>query len=101
LPRVWTKLTLLQVKGKKFEGTFIKPLIAALTDRLSSVKVKVTEPPKEPQHKLPIDYESKNLTQSWIWDQFEKFVQPGDVLLAETGTSGFGIVYAKLPKDVR
>jgi len=96
-----TSLTILQVKGKKFEGTFIKPLIAALTERLSSVKVKVTGPAKEPEHKLPVDHEAKNLTQSWIWDQFEKFVQPGDVLLAETGTSGFGIVYAKLPKDVR
>ncbi|KAE9987344.1 hypothetical protein EG328_003068 [Venturia inaequalis] len=89
------------VKGKKFEGTFIKPLIAALTERLSSIKVKVTEPAKEPEHPLPVDHESKNLTQSWIWDQFEKFVRPGDVLLAETGTSGFGIVYSKLPKDVR
>jgi pyruvate decarboxylase len=30
-----------------------------------------------------------------------KFLQPNDVVLAETGTTSFGIIYAKLPKDVR
>jgi pyruvate decarboxylase len=89
------------VKGKKYENTFIKSLLAALTDRLSSVKVKATQPPKPAQKKMPVDHASKTITQSWIWDEFEKFVQPNDVVIVETGTSGFGIIYSKMPKDVR
>jgi len=89
------------VKGKKFDGTFIKPILAALTERLSSQKIKITEIPTLKERKPPVDHESKNLTQSWLWDELAKFLKPGDVVIGETGTTTFGLLYAKMPKEIR
>jgi pyruvate decarboxylase len=89
------------VKGKMFENTFIKPLLASLTDRISTKSIAKVSIPAVLPKKLPVDNASKDLTQSWIWDRIAKFLQPNDVVLAETGTTSFGIIYEKLPKNIR
>ena len=89
------------VFGEEYANTSIKPLLAALVDAL----------PAEPQHnipkavlpppRIPRDKDAKHITQSWLWPQIEKFLQPGDVVVGETGTSVFGLCDITFPPDVQ
>lgn len=40
---------------------------------------------------------NKPLTQDEFWPLWEQFLKSGDVVLAETGTSSFGILDVKFP----
>lgn len=44
--------------------------------------------------------EEEKITQSWIWPRIAKFLRPGDVLIAESGTAQFGLSDVVLPDDV-
>ncbi|KAF3044169.1 hypothetical protein E8E11_000879 [Didymella keratinophila] len=89
------------VFGEEYANTSIKPLLAALVDAL----------PAEPQHdipkavlpppRIPRDKDAKHITQSWLWPQIEKFLQPGDVIVGETGTSVFGLCDITFPPNVQ
>jgi pyruvate decarboxylase len=89
------------VKGKNFENTFIKPVIAALAERVSGLKISRSDPVQPLPKKDPVDHASETLTQSWMWDHLAKFLQPNDVVIAETGTTSFGILYSKIPANIR
>ncbi|SCU94452.1 LADA_0G08614g1_1 [Lachancea dasiensis] len=39
------------------------------------------------------------LTQEWMWNQIGKFLQEGDVVITETGTSAFGINQTHFPNN--
>ncbi|KAE9404020.1 pyruvate decarboxylase [Gymnopus androsaceus JB14] len=39
------------------------------------------------------------ISHDWFWPRMSKFFQPKDVIVAETGTSSFGILDVPLPKD--
>lgn len=39
------------------------------------------------------------LRQEWLWNHVGDFFQEGDVIITETGTSNFGIVESKFPKN--
>jgi pyruvate decarboxylase len=87
------------VFGKEYPNTSIKPLLAALVDAL----------PATPQHRIPkavlppprtpLDQDASHITQSWLWPQIEKFLQPGDVIVGETGTSVFGLCDIAFPPN--
>lgn len=89
------------VFGEEYKNTSIKPLLAALVDAL----------PKEPQHsipkavlpppRIPRDKDAEHITQSWLWPQIERFLQPGDVVVGETGTSVFGLCDITFPPNVQ
>ncbi|KAF2433106.1 pyruvate decarboxylase-like protein [Tothia fuscella] len=89
------------VKGQKYEPTFIKPILAELKSRLADHKVAQSSPPQALPKKLSVDHKAKHLTQSWIWSAMMPFFQPNDVIVAETGTTSFGIIYQKLPPNVK
>ncbi|KAJ4169199.1 Pyruvate decarboxylase 1 [Fusarium falciforme] len=42
---------------------------------------------------------STPLKQEWLWNELSKFLQEGDVIISETGTSAFGINQTIFPKD--
>lgn len=46
--------------------------------------------------------EDKNgqITHSWLWPRLSKFLKPRDIVITETGTSSFGILLTRYPKDV-
>jgi pyruvate decarboxylase len=68
--------------------------------RLSREKLpkfnKVILPPRP----IPSDLESKDIVQSWIWHRIGEFLQPGDVLLTESGTAQFGMPDALFPDNI-
>ncbi|KAL6452872.1 PDC11 Pyruvate decarboxylase [Candida maltosa Xu316] len=45
---------------------------------------------------LPSDH---IITQSWLWSNLGGWLREGDVIITETGTSSFGIVQTKFPKN--
>lgn len=89
------------VFGKEYPNISIKPLLAALVDAL----------PAKPQHKIPkavlppprtpLDADASHITQSWLWPQIEAFLQRGDVIVGETGTSVFGLCDIMFPPSVQ
>jgi pyruvate decarboxylase len=79
----------------------MKPLLAELATRLAKHKIAQPAPPKLLAKKAPVDHAAKEITQSWLWTEMAKFIQPNDVVLAETGTTSFGILYERLPASVK
>ncbi|KAM0255733.1 hypothetical protein ACHAQJ_005487 [Trichoderma viride] len=43
---------------------------------------------------------SSIITQDWLWPRLSSFVKPGDMVIAETGTSQVGVVATKMSKGV-
>lgn len=89
------------VKGKTYSNIAIKPLLAALVEALPSqpqhsIPAAVLPPPR-----VPLDKDATHITQSWLWPQIEAFLQPGDVVVGETGTSVFGLSDIAFPESVQ
>jgi len=71
---------------KKIEGE--KSLVNK--EFISVPKVKTTLTPCPP---------STIIRQQWLWTRLGQWLRPGDVIITETGTSSFGIVQTKFPKN--
>ena len=91
----------IQVKGKLYPNTYIKPLLAALTAALPSTPQHNIPQPQLPPPRVPLDAAAEHITQSWLWPQFEKFLRPGDIVIGETGTAIFGLYDIKFPTNTR
>jgi len=76
------------------------PVLTSLLQNIDKTKL-----PKVPKPKLPTipeakDASSENIVQSYIWTRLGSFLQPGDIVLAESGTAQFGMPDAMFPSDV-
>ncbi|KAF2199104.1 pyruvate decarboxylase [Delitschia confertaspora ATCC 74209] len=89
------------VKGTSYGNTHLKPLLAALVKSLPSTPLHNISPPRLPAQPQPNDLDAKHVTHSWLWPQIEKFLQPGDVVIGETGTSVFGLCDIKFPEKTQ
>ncbi|KAH7084002.1 thiamine pyrophosphate enzyme [Paraphoma chrysanthemicola] len=90
-----------------------KPAVSLLLKRLlhSSSKLEPTPHPREilnslPWHQslptaLPAHSDDTTLTHATLWPLFRTFIRPGDILLGETGTAGYGVRELKTPPNVR
>ncbi|KAF3314357.1 Pyruvate decarboxylase 1 [Orbilia oligospora] len=76
---------------------------------LDSIDVRKIQHPQTNITKVekPIDVEAKitepsdqEVTQQWFWSHIGDWLQEGDVVIAETGTSSFGIMDTRFPKGV-
>jgi pyruvate decarboxylase len=74
--------------------------VGKLVKRLSKEKLPKVDKVILPQRAVPSDIQSKDIVQSWIWNRIGEFLQPGDVLLAESGTAQFGMPDATFPDNV-
>ncbi|GMM34293.1 indolepyruvate decarboxylase 1 [Saccharomycopsis crataegensis] len=43
--------------------------------------------------------DDSSLTQAWFWNELSTWLQEGDIIITETGTSAFGIASTKFPKN--
>lgn len=59
---------------------------------------KLTAPKKDPFPAVKVDPSSK-LTQHYLWTALSSWLREHDTIVTETGTSSFGIVQTKFPKD--
>ena len=75
----------------------MKRLLPKLTEHLQPFK----EDAKQitvPQFTLPVPKEDNDkITHYWLWPRVGQFFRKGDVIVAETGTSSFGILDVPLP----
>lgn len=70
-----------------------------LAERVNGSRIPKVDVPILPSKILATDQEGSAITQTWIWDRIAEFLQPGDVILGETGTAAFGLPDATFPKD--
>lgn len=77
----------------------MKRLLPEITKRLASLHPsasQITVPKFEA--KLPQE-ESSIISQEWLWPRVSQFFREKDIIVAETGTSSFGILDVPLPKS--
>lgn len=91
-----------QIKSAQYPGIRMKELLGKLVEDPNLIKTCSKIPAKklvtdnfEPLV-LPPDHK---LTQSWLWSNLGSWLKEGDVIVTETGTSNFGIVQTKFPKN--
>ncbi|KAL6815236.1 pyruvate decarboxylase [Trichoderma sp. SZMC 28013] len=67
----------------------------------SSVLSQRTPPtPVEYFPEIPLEVPSSIISQAWLWPRLSSFVKPGDMIVAETGTSQIGALATKTPQGV-
>lgn len=89
------------VCGKEYTNVAMKPLLAALAAALPSTPQHDIPRAVLPPPRTPRDADASHITQSWLWPQIEQFLQPGDVVVGETGTSVFGLCDIAFPPRVQ
>jgi TPP-dependent 2-oxoacid decarboxylase len=67
--------------------------LASRRDRPASSPDPVAEAAEAPSSAAP-------LSQQTLWDRVARFLRPGDIVLADVGTSFFGAATHRLPRDV-
>ncbi|KAJ6512212.1 pyruvate decarboxylase [Mycena vitilis] len=87
-----------KVQFAGFPGIGMKELLPLLTARLQPCSAKARKIPV-PDFTAVIPTENDDvISQAWFWPRMGKFFQPKDVIVAETGTSSFGILDVPLPE---
>jgi pyruvate decarboxylase len=74
--------------------------LTKILKKISKEKLPKVEKPILPPRPVPADANSECIVQSWIWDRIGGFLQPGDILLAESGTAQFGMPDARFPANI-
>ncbi|KAG7143787.1 Pyruvate decarboxylase like protein [Verticillium longisporum] len=94
-----------QVGGKLFRDVSAKTVVSQLASALDFSRVASYSPyPELPRDKslriadMPMD---EPLEQSALWKVLAGMVNPGDIVLGETGTAGYGVREMPLPPDTR
>ena len=77
----------------------MKRLLPKLADRLAPIQPLASQIPVPKFHLVIPQDDSPAITHDWLWPRVGQFFQPKDVVVAETGTSSFGILDVPLPKD--
>ncbi|KAI0821959.1 pyruvate decarboxylase [Trametes gibbosa] len=88
-----------RVRFATFPGIGMKRLLPKLTSRLLSFKADA-EQFAVPKFVLPLPEEADDvISQAWLWPRVGQFFRSKDVIVAETGTSSFGVLDIPLPQD--
>ena len=76
----------------------MKWLLPKLTERLATLAAGA-EQIEVPRFTSPVPQEAnETISQSWLWPRMGKFFRSGDVIVAETGTSSFGVLDIPFPE---
>ncbi|QGN17490.1 Pyruvate decarboxylase [Kluyveromyces marxianus] len=90
----------IKVRNATFPGVQMKFVLQKLLTKVKDAAkgYKPVPVPHAPRDNKPVA-DSTPLKQEWVWTQVGKFLQEGDVVLTETGTSAFGINQTHFPND--
>ncbi|KAI3404261.2 hypothetical protein KGF56_002900 [Candida oxycetoniae] len=93
-----------KIRNAQYPGIRMKELLQKL---LESAKLKELVANNKPRDTTPLDLiqpiklpDDHKITQAWLWSNLSSWLREGDVVVTETGTSSFGIVQTKYPKNV-
>ena len=81
------------VNGTDFLGLSLRDMLSNLTDTSTS-RPRKTDPVEAPP---PVTDRPPQMTQAWFWQRIGHFLEEGDVVVAENGTSLSGIAGTHLP----
>ncbi|KAG9239283.1 putative pyruvate decarboxylase isozyme 2 [Amylocarpus encephaloides] len=91
------------VGGKKYDGVHFLPVLKQLVEELKKdpSKYGLPRPQKTPQLKPPVlsTLTTGKIEQAYTWQRLGKFLQPNDIVLAESGTAQFGMPDATFPPN--
>ncbi|KAK0503810.1 pyruvate decarboxylase [Armillaria luteobubalina] len=90
----WTK-----VQFSDYPGIGMKDLLPKLTSRLQAYQSAALRYDVPRFHAVVPQEDNDIISQAWFWPTLSKFFRPKDVIVAETGTSNFGILDTPLPDD--
>ncbi|KAJ7742605.1 thiamine diphosphate-binding protein [Mycena metata] len=87
-----------KVQHAVFPAIGMKQLLPRLTARLEACSAAARKIPiPDPRAVVPKE-DNEIITHTWIWPRMGNFFKPKDVIVAETGTSYFGILDIPLPE---
>ncbi|CCM04944.1 uncharacterized protein FIBRA_07141 [Fibroporia radiculosa] len=85
------------VQYAEFPGIGMKRLLPKLTARLQPFRDDAREL-SVPPFVFPVPTEDTDIiTQSWLWPRMGQFFRQKDIIVAETGTSSFGVLEVPFP----
>ncbi|KAI7219702.1 pyruvate decarboxylase [Hortaea werneckii] len=91
--------------GETHRDISARQLIQCITKRVDVSRIRKFETyaPIRKGHQIPSNDTSDNeaLVQSQFWPALSRFFQPGDIILGETGTAGYGVRDVLLPANVK
>lgn len=91
-----------KIRNAVFWGVRMKELLQKLLAS-ASLKSAIANYKPQPLTLDPFKHEQKTaesgITQEWLWTRLGDFLKEGDVVISETGTSSFGIIQTKFPKN--
>ena len=86
-----------RVQFALFPGIGMKRLLPKLTARLQPFKADAIAQ-SVPKFSIELPNEDNEIiSHTWLWPRVGQFFRTGDVIVAETGTSSFGILDVPLP----
>lgn len=76
----------------------MKRLLPELTKRLAHLHPTASQLAVPKFQAKPPQEESSIISQEWLWPRVSAFFREKDIIIAETGTSAFGVLDIPLPK---
>ncbi|KAI0333709.1 pyruvate decarboxylase [Cubamyces sp. BRFM 1775] len=88
-----------RVQFAGFPGIGMKRLLPKLTSRLQPFKEDAVQI-EVPKFELPVPQEDNDvISHTWLWPRVGQFFKSKDIIVAETGTSSFGVLDIPLPPE--
>ncbi|TRM64754.1 thiamine diphosphate-binding protein [Schizophyllum amplum] len=75
----------------------MKQLLPKLSDKLKSLQPRSSKIEVTPFKAIEPKDSSDVISHTWLWPRVSKFLRPKDVVVAETGTSSFGVLDVPFP----
>lgn len=93
----------IKVRSAVYENTCMKPVL----EQLAVTLMKTFKPQPAARPELPhvpsftsMTSKSEPIVQKWMWTRLSSWLREGDIVITETGTSSFGILKTKFPRNV-
>lgn len=90
----------IRVRYSEYPGVRMNGVLKKVTAKLGDLNV---QKGPEPSNKIPQaeqDSKDTSITHAWLWPRLGQWLEEGDVVVTETGTSNFGIWETRFPKNV-
>lgn len=93
--------TMVTVAGETFGPIAMVDSISVIGGLIDEREMALPDPPTERPPSLPVpESTGSELTQATLWSEVAGWIAPGDLVLAEQGTSFYGIGAHRMPGDV-
>lgn len=88
-----------KIRQATFPGVQMKEALNALLKDIAPHVAKYSPAPVPAQKVVAAPAANEPINQEWMWSRVSNWFQEGDIIITETGTSAFGIVQSKFPKN--